>query len=75
MLQSHYEFRNFVERNELMEIPTGNGCFTWTNCRKGFGCIAEKLDRFFFRDLKLFPFTFESKNNSGVGSNHFLVQL
>lgn len=76
VLQSQKDFCSFVERNSLFEIPISNGNFTWTNRRKGFGSIAEKLDRFFFKgNLSLFPYSLDSKINSGTGFDHFPVQL
>lgn len=75
-LQSQKDFQNFVDRNYLIELHTSNGCFTWTNRRKDFCSIAEKLDRFFFKgNLGAFPFTLGCKINFGAGSDHFPIQL
>lgn len=41
------DFQAFVEEWGLREMQTKNGKYTFTNWRKGFTHIAEKLDRFF----------------------------
>lgn len=40
------DFENFVEENQLRDIQTKNGRYTWTNGRKGFPNISKRLDRF-----------------------------
>lgn len=42
--------RNFINSNWLMDIPTNNGIFTWTNKRTGTHQIASRLDRFLISD-------------------------
>lgn len=54
---SQQDFNDSIDRNGLMEIDSGD-LFTWTNRRKGFSNIAEKIDRFFWQgDLRHFPFS------------------
>eukprot|EP00253_Pinus_taeda_P035742 PITA_35742 len=38
--------KEFIQNNHLMDLPTSNGIFTWTNKRRGIHLIASKLDRF-----------------------------
>ena len=40
------EFDNFIYDNDLSEVRSSNGIFSWFNKRDGFLQIAEKLDRF-----------------------------
>lgn len=39
-------FRTFVVKCGLLDCPTKNGTFMWTNRRKDFTSIVEILDRF-----------------------------
>ncbi|XP_057816396.2 uncharacterized protein LOC131029764 [Cryptomeria japonica] len=70
------DFCAFILSNDLVDCKTLNGSFTWTNRRKYFSQIAERLDRFRVSDnwissnvdvvALVFPY---------VGSDHFLVVL
>ena len=40
------EFDKFICDNDLFEVMTSNGIFSWHNKREGFLQIAEKIDRF-----------------------------
>jgi len=43
-------FKQFLQNNRLMDIPTSNGIFTWSNKRRGIHHITSKLDRFLISD-------------------------
>lgn len=40
------DFQEFVDINKLRDVDFMKGKFTWTNRRKGFIAIMEKLDNF-----------------------------
>ncbi|XP_059077889.1 uncharacterized protein LOC131876488 [Cryptomeria japonica] len=40
------DFSTFIQNNDLVDCKTLNGPFTWTNRRKYFSQIAERLDHF-----------------------------
>eukprot|EP00253_Pinus_taeda_P005730 PITA_05730 len=42
--------KEFINSNWLMDIPTSNGIFTWTNKQAGVQQIASRLDRFLISD-------------------------
>eukprot|EP00253_Pinus_taeda_P004450 PITA_04450 len=42
--------KNFIHNNWLVDVPTSNGLFTWTNKREGSQQIASHLDRFLISD-------------------------
>lgn len=72
---SQQDFNNWIERNGLLEIDSRD-TFTWTNRRKGFSNIAEKIDRFFWQgDLALFPFTPSYNVLPCSSSNHYPILL
>lgn len=76
MSRAQKYFGEWVKNNNLMDIRINNGTFIWNNRRLGFGHIAEKLDRFFFRgDLTKFWNTLSSSILTTIGSNHFPVTL
>ncbi|XP_057868851.2 uncharacterized protein LOC131075918 [Cryptomeria japonica] len=50
LCRSQSDFQSFVNDNALFEVAAKGGNFTWTNRRRGFSNIAEKLDRFFLKD-------------------------
>jgi len=39
-------FKEFIQSNQLMDIQTSNGVYTWTNKWRGTQHIASRLDRF-----------------------------
>ena len=43
-------FKEFIQSNLLMDLPTSNGIHTWTNKRKGTQHIASRLDHFLMSD-------------------------
>lgn len=42
--------REFIQNNQLIDIQTSNGVFTWTNKHKGTHHITSRLDRFLISD-------------------------
>lgn len=40
-------FRNVIDEMVLVDTKPDRGWFMWTNNRKGYGFIRERLDRFF----------------------------
>lgn len=70
------DFQSFIDQNNLKDLQERNGIFTWTNRRKDFTNIGERLDRIFmtgnwdallqFHDVSILPL---------IGSDHFLVQM
>jgi len=68
--------KNFINNNWLIDIPTSNGLFTWTNKREGLQQIASRLDRFLISDnathvggeftASILPFS---------GSDHWPIEL
>ena len=42
--------KNYIHNNWLMDIPTRNGLFTWSNKREGSQQIVSRLDRFLISD-------------------------
>ncbi|XP_059068884.1 uncharacterized protein LOC131859306 [Cryptomeria japonica] len=44
------DFSAFILNNDLVDCKTLNGSFTWTNRRKYFSQIAERLDHFLISD-------------------------
>lgn len=76
MCRSQSDFQSFVNANALFEVAAKGGNFTWTNRRRGFSNIAEKLDRFFLAgDWNLSPLVFEAEVLAILGSDHFPVSL
>lgn len=74
--QSHLDFQSFVNDNALLEVVAKGGDFTWTNRRRGFSNIAEKLDRFFLTgDWSVARVVFEAEVLAISGLNHFPVSL
>eukprot|EP00253_Pinus_taeda_P002079 PITA_02079 len=43
-------FKEFIQNASLIDMPFGNGAFTWRNRRAGRHQIASKLDRFLLSD-------------------------
>eukprot|EP00253_Pinus_taeda_P013020 PITA_13020 len=42
--------KEFIQNNQLIDLQTSNGLFTWTNKRRGPHHIASRLDRFLISD-------------------------
>lgn len=73
---SQQDFKDWIDRNGLLDIESGDKSFTWTNRRKGFSNISKKIDRFFWLgDLYSFPFSFECSVLACSGSDHFPILL
>ncbi|GLJ22817.1 hypothetical protein SUGI_0430120 [Cryptomeria japonica] len=75
--QSLVDFKDWTFQNNLTDIQTDNGVFTWTNRRSGFSMVAKRMDRFLVKDnsgflnnilvkASILPFS---------GSDHFPIQL
>ena len=74
--QAVIDFRNWVEKNSLLDILTSNGIYTWNNKRNGFSYIVEELDRFFFKgDLSNIDLALQSLIMPHTGSDHYPVRL
>lgn len=72
---SQQDFNDWIDRNGLLEIDSGD-LFTWSNRRKGFSNIAEKIDRFFWQgDLRHFPFSPSCSVLPCSGSDHYPILL
>ena len=66
----------WVDSNNLVDIPTNNGKFTWNNKRKDFTYIAERLDRFLIKGaLSDFIFNIHSSILPIAGSDHYPIQI
>ncbi|KAB1998912.1 hypothetical protein ES319_D12G123400v1, partial [Gossypium barbadense] len=52
------EFANFLDEQNLSDVKTCNGWYTWTNNRDGKGLVKERLDRFIVSDavMESLPF-------------------
>ncbi|XP_059065362.1 uncharacterized protein LOC131857179 [Cryptomeria japonica] len=73
---SQLDFQSFINKNALFEVAAKGGDYTWTNRRRGFSNIVEKLDRFFLaRDWNVATLVFEAEVLAILGSNHFSVSL
>ena len=68
--------KDFINNNWLIDIPTSNGLFTWTNKREGLQQISSRLDIFLISDnathvggeftASILPFS---------GSDHWPIEL
>ena len=47
----YLEFKAWIDKHSLIDIPLNNGSFTWNNRRKDQAYITEKLDRFFISGI------------------------
>lgn len=73
---SSIEFKLWVDKLSLLEIPSSNGIFTWNNRRKDNDYIAEKLDRFFILgNISSYNKDLQSSILLFTGSDHFPVCL
>ena len=74
--QASRDFKNWCGLNNLVNVPTNNGMYTWNNKRKDSTYIAEKLDRFLIRgELDTFNLNFLSTILPIAGSDHFPVRF
>lgn len=70
------DFKEWVGKNKLLEIPTNNGIFTWNNRRKDFSYIVEKLDRFFFKgNFRNMDLVIQATIQPIGYSYHYLVRI
>jgi len=68
--------REFIQNNQLMDIQTSNGVFTWTNKRRGTQHIASRLDRFLISDNAIhLGGDFHASIMPQGGSDHWPIML
>ena len=68
------EFKAWIDKHCMVDIPINNGSFTWNNRRKDADYIAEKLDRFFILgNIIEHNQNFQSFILPYARSDHFLV--
>lgn len=73
---SSVEFKVWIDKHSLLEIPSNNGIFTWNNKRMDNDYIVEKLYRFFIvGNLTTYNKDFQSSILPFTGSDHFSVCL
>jgi exonuclease III len=65
------DFDSFIDNNNLIDLETPNGTYTWTNRRTGTHQIACKMDRFLIsKSLMLEGTALESSILNWHGSDH-----
>ncbi|XP_059066331.1 uncharacterized protein LOC131857650 [Cryptomeria japonica] len=70
------EFRNFVQKLDVVGCKPSKGWFTWTNRRMGFSNIVERLDKFLISSYWLKEdIQVSTKTLPYSVSDHFPVQL
>jgi len=70
------DFKDFIHRNQLMDLQTSNGVYTWTNKRRGPQHIASRLDRFLISDNFIhLGGDFHNSIMPQVGSDHWPIML
>lgn len=73
---SSIEFKLWIDKLSLLEIPLNNGIFTWNNRRNEDNYIAEKLDRFFIAgNISFYNKDFQSSILPFAGSDHYPICL
>lgn len=76
LLLSSIEFKLWIDKLSLLEIPLSNGIFMWNNRRKENDYIVENLDRFFIAgNISSYNKDFQSFILPFAGSDHFPVCL
>ncbi|XP_057861890.1 uncharacterized protein LOC131070400 [Cryptomeria japonica] len=74
--QGMVDFRNFIQNSGLMDIYIENGIYTWTNRRRDFLNISERLDRFPISPVWIQDdFSVRAKFLPCSISNHFPIEL
>ncbi len=69
-------FKEFIQSNQLMDIQTSNGIYTWTNKRSGTQHIASRLDRFLISDNAIhLGGDFHASIMPQGGSHHWPIML
>lgn len=67
------DFQHFFTHNGLCEVVAKGEDYTWTNRRKGFSNITEKLDKFFLAgNWNLQPLLYEDEISRFVMIGSFL---
>lgn len=70
------DFRDSYVKNNIINIPTGNGNYTWNKRREGFSYIAERLDRFMFKgDMRNFDNNLSPSILPMMGFDLFPIRL
>eukprot|EP00253_Pinus_taeda_P031207 PITA_31207 len=68
--------KEFIQNNQLMDIQTSNGVFTWTNKRRGTQHIASRLDQFLISDNAIhLGGDFHASIMPQGGSDHWPIML
>jgi len=69
-------FKQFLQNDRLMDIPTFNGIFNWSNMRRGAHYITSRLDRFLISDNAIY---LGGEFNASIipqgGSDHWPILL
>ena len=68
-------FKNWIQKDSLLDIKTKNGIYTWNNRRKGYCYIAERLDRFFLKGELNMDNLLIAEILPMAGSDHFPVKM
>eukprot|EP00253_Pinus_taeda_P013605 PITA_13605 len=69
-------FKEFIQSNQLMDIQTSNGVYTWTNKRRGTQHIASRLDWFLISDNAIhLGGDFHTSIMPQGGSDHWPIML
>lgn len=69
-------FKELISRNQLMDLQTSNGMFTWTNKLRESKHISSKLDYFLLSDNAIhLGRDFHASILPHASSNHWLIML
>eukprot|EP00253_Pinus_taeda_P019250 PITA_19250 len=69
-------FKDFIRNNQLIDVQTSNGTYTWTNKRRGVHNIASRLDRFLLSDNAIhLGGDFHASILPQGGSDHWPIML
>jgi len=69
-------FKDFIRSNQLIDVQTSNGTYTWTNKRRGVHNIASRLDRFLLSDNAIhLGGDFHASILPQGGSDHWPIML
>jgi len=69
-------FKDIIRSNQLIDIQTSNGTYTWTNKRRGVHNIASRLDRFLISDNAIhLGGDFHASILPQGGSDHWPIML
>jgi len=68
--------KEFIQSNQLIDMQTSNGTFTWTNKHRGIHHIASRLDRFLISDNAIhMGGDFHTSILPQGGSDHWPIML